>query len=110
LNVPAAFRGQFEQASAYGLVATTIAEETQRNVEAKPDSFRRAARRFGVPHQAPVAAAEKRAPELSASVEDVLATLFQQDVGHGGADLRAGGNREQVGLRFCGAIRSDRCR
>ena len=82
--MPAAFRtGQFEQASAYGLggARQQFAEETQRNVEAKPDFFGEPPVAFGVPHQGLKAArGEARARIVSQRVEDVLVTPLKLEL------------------------------
>lgn len=101
----AAFRtGQFKQAGTHGLggARQQFAKKPQRNVEAKPDFFGQPSVTFGVSHQGLEAArGEVGARILGERMEDVLVTPLQQDIGHHGADLRACGNREQVGLRFC---------
>ena len=56
---------------------------------------------FGVLHKRLEATLGERAPEFRRVCEDVLVASLQQDVGYGGPDLWACGNREQMCLRLC---------
>jgi hypothetical protein len=102
MNVAAAFRtGQREKACTHGLggAQQQFANETQGNVQPKSDLLRKLLIAFRVADKGCKAARGKTGAGISREyAEDVAVAALQQDVGHGFADLRASGDRQQMRL------------